>query len=54
MFIDYSQPFEEVGVPGDDPLNLIDADNIHPTDPRVTDFIADIVSAAIVICQEDT
>ena len=47
-FIDYSLPFEAVGVPGGDPFDLIDTDNLHPT-ARGNRFIADIVSAGIVI-----
>lgn len=31
-FIDYSHNFEVLGVPGDDPLDLVGPDNIHPTD----------------------
>lgn len=45
-FIDLATPFRAAGVPGDDPLNLLDTDNIHCTTAG-HDWLAALVKQAL-------
>jgi lysophospholipase L1-like esterase len=45
-FIDISESYERVGIPGTDPLNLLDTDNVHQTNAGHA-FMADAVRRAL-------
>jgi lysophospholipase L1-like esterase len=48
LFIDASQPFTASGLPGADPLGLVQADNIHLTDAGF-EVLLDAMTAALAI-----